>query len=158
MIDNAAAQVDVRRILDSLADAVIAADRSGRIAYANAAVERLLGWPPADLAGQPVAVLVPPRLRGAHTAGFRRYVTTGVPRLIGHPTRVSALRRDGGEVDITLTLAALRLSQGEEVIVASLHDVSDSAAIEPPEQREIERQKDYVLSAVAHDLKSPLTS
>lgn len=121
---------DFRTILSALADAVVAADQSGRIVYVNAAAETLLGWPAGELIGQPLIALVPPRLRDAHQAGFSRYLTTRVPRIMGSPIRVAALRRDGGEVEVDLVLAAVPLHGEDDLIVASLRDVREHVELE----------------------------
>lgn len=110
---------DAQRILDLLPDAVVAANASGEIVYANAAVTKLLGWSAAELVEKPITTIVPARLHEAHTTGFRRYLATDVPRLLGRSTRVTALRRDGTELDVELTLSALREVTGR-IFVASL--------------------------------------
>src|SRR5437660_765787 len=106
-------EFDTRLILDSLGDAVVAADGANRIVYVNAAAERLLGWPAGELVGQAVTTILPPRLHAVHLAGFYRYTATHQAKLIGRPVRVPALRRDGTEVEIELTLAAFRTEKGE---------------------------------------------
>src|SRR5207248_5484434 len=58
--------------------------------------------------------------------------------LAGHAVRVPALRRDGTEIDVELSLAAFRLADGEDLIVASLRDLS--------ERIELERQIDVTRS------------
>jgi PAS domain S-box-containing protein len=111
-----------RLVLDLVGEAVLAGDRTGRITYANAAVETVLGWKPGELVGKPLTAIIPPSLRGRHTAGFNRYRSTWVPRVLGRRLRVPALRRDGREVRIELTLSAFRGRGGEELYVATLHD------------------------------------
>jgi PAS domain S-box-containing protein len=125
------AELDYRQILDVFADAVVAADATGRIVYANAAAERLLGWPAGGLLGQPLTSLMPPRMHAAHQAGFARYLATRVPTLLGRPTRVPAVRRDGTELDIELTLAAPPLpGQQGPLFVASMRDLGDRVELE----------------------------
>src|SRR5215469_5901007 len=105
---------------DLLPDAVIAADEEGRITFVNAAGSRLLGWPAGELEGQPLTVIMPPRMRAPHQAGLRRYVATHHSRIMGQPLRVPALRRDGTEVDIELTLGKARLASGRDIILGTL--------------------------------------
>src|SRR5690348_6296485 len=95
--------LDFRLVCDNLGDAVVAADAAQRIVYVNAAAGRLLGWAPEELVGRELAALVPARLRDDHHAGFERYATTREPKILGHPVRVPALRRDGSEVEVELT-------------------------------------------------------
>jgi sigma-B regulation protein RsbU (phosphoserine phosphatase) len=123
-------ELDYRLILDAFADAVVAADGKNRIVYLNAAAEKLLGWSAVELVGKPLVTIIPPRLHPAHHAGFNRYIATHVPKLIGHPVRVPALRRDGSEVDVELTLAGFRLGDEQDLIVGSLRDLRERVELE----------------------------
>jgi PAS domain S-box-containing protein len=115
---------------DVLPDAVIVADEQGRIEFANAAAARLLGWSADELRGRPLTTIMPPRMHAAHEAGLRRYVATHHSRIMGRPIRVPALRRDGSEVDIELTLGAANLDQGRQLIIGTLRDLSDRIELE----------------------------
>jgi PAS domain-containing protein len=57
------AEADLRAILDGAPDAMLIADAAGAIVLANSQVERVFGYAPAELLGQPVELLVPDRLR-----------------------------------------------------------------------------------------------
>ncbi|MBW3669646.1 MAG: SpoIIE family protein phosphatase [Actinobacteria bacterium] len=124
------AAIEDRVILDELSDAVVAADDGNRIIYCNPAAERLLGWSRGDLQGKSLLAIVPERLRDAHLTGFSRYLTTGVPTLIGNAVRVAALHRDGHEVAVELTLAAFRAGDDRQVFVASFRDLADRVELE----------------------------
>lgn len=117
------------RLLEILADAVVASDAEDRVLYLNAAAERLLGWSREELLGQPLTVLMPPRMRPIHEEGFHRYFRTGVPHLIGKPIRVPALSRDGSELDVELILAATRVD-GREVVIATMRDLRARVELE----------------------------
>lgn len=120
---------DYAPALDVLADAVIGSDDSDRVVYVNPAAERLLGWTRAELVGQPLTVLMPERMRPLHEAGFRHYMTTGKTRIMGVPVRVSALRKDGSEIDVELTLSPIP-SEASRIVVASLRDLRDRVELE----------------------------
>ncbi|MDQ4133162.1 MAG: SpoIIE family protein phosphatase [Actinomycetota bacterium] len=123
--------VDSQQLLESLGDAVVIAGDDNRVVYVNASAERLLGWNRVHLVGRPLITVIPEQLRSRHLDGFRRYLDTGEPRLIGSgAVRVPALRADGAEVEVELTLTAHRLIEGRQVFVASLRDLSDRVALE----------------------------
>src|SRR5262249_19521631 len=115
---------------DLLSDAVIATDVHGRISFVNRAAAALLGWLPEELRGRPLTTIMPSRMHVAHEAGFRRYMTTHHPRIMGRSIRLPALRRDGTEVDVELTLAAANLEPGHEVVIGTLRDLSDRVQLE----------------------------
>ncbi len=123
--------VDSQRLLDGLADAVVVADERNRIVYVNTSAERLLGWRRDELVGRPLVTIIPERMRSAHRQGFARYLATREGRLVGgRAVEVPALRVDGKEVPVELTLAAHGLADGREVFVGSLRDLADRVALE----------------------------
>jgi PAS domain S-box-containing protein len=114
-----------RRVLDAMPDAVVAADDDGVIVYTNRATEALLGWPAGELIGQPLTTIVPGRLRDIHAAGFGRFAATREPRLMGHAVRIPALRRDGTEVAVELTLSLFPAGEAH-LLLGSFRSVDQS--------------------------------
>lgn len=119
-------------LLEALPDAVVVADRGGRIAYVNPAIAVLLGHAPDELLGRPLQVLMPDRFRDAHVEGFSRFRATGEGALVGSTTRVPALHAAGHEIAIDLTLARLVPSGGDDdaLVVGVLRDASSTVLLE----------------------------
>jgi PAS domain S-box-containing protein len=121
---------DYEPILEVLADAIVASDDSGCVRYVNPAGERLLGLARSELIGKPLTALMPSRMHAPHEAGFRRYAGTRQSRIFGRPVRVPAIRRDGVEIDVELTLSSVTLQDGKEMIIASLRDLRERVELE----------------------------
>ena len=122
--------LDSQLVLDGLGDAVVAADDQNRIIFLNPAAERLLGWQCEALVGERLSAILPERLRGAHVDALTHYIVSRRPGLMGQrPVRVPALRRDGSEVEVDLTLSGHQLGEGA-VLVAFLHDLTDRVDLE----------------------------
>lgn len=125
-----------QRLADSLAtfdwlpDAVIAADDRGRIVFINAAGVRLLQWSPDELCGQPLTSMMPARMRAAHEVAFNRYIATGHSRMMGHPIRVPAVRKDGSEVEVELLLGKVSMGCGATLFVGTLRQLADRFEVE----------------------------
>lgn len=103
------------------ADALLAADDADRIVAASPAAVRLLGYDTeADVVGSRLISVIPARYRQAHLAGFTMHFLSGRAPLVGRPVRVPALRHDGSEVEVTLTLRIDRTTDGRAVFVAHL--------------------------------------
>ncbi|WP_232807342.1 SpoIIE family protein phosphatase [Geodermatophilus chilensis] len=120
-------------LLEALPDAVVVADREGRIAYVNPAIHALLGHRPEVLVGQPLTVLMPERLRRGHGDGFARYAATGHGKLVGATTQLPALHASGHEVAIDLTLSRLEQAAtagADALVVAVLRDASTTILLE----------------------------
>ena len=80
----------------------------------------LLGWSATELEGRRLVTIIPPRLRDAHVAAFTRQMLGGPARILGVPTDVPALHRNGSEVAITLLLERHADSRGRSLFVATL--------------------------------------
>jgi two-component system, cell cycle sensor histidine kinase and response regulator CckA len=123
------AEAQFQSLLDAAPDAMVCVDTDGTIVYANAQVERLFGYPPDELLGQLVDVLVPVAARDAHPAHRAAYVAQPRPRAMGAGMELSARRRDGTEFPAEISLNALR--QGDTVLVAAaIRDVTDRTRAE----------------------------
>jgi PAS domain S-box-containing protein len=83
----------------------------------------MLGYDHAsELVGKRLIAIIPPRLRQAHLAGFTLFFATGRSPLLGRPVTVPALRCDGSEFPVELTVRSESLAGGRHVFVAVLRD------------------------------------
>lgn len=124
--------MDLRALVDRLADALVLADDKGDVLAANEAAAELFGRPVSDLVGRPLAVLVPERFRDAHRTAFAHAVATGTGPLIdGPPLRVAALRGDGSEVEIDVSLGMIgRPGEPGFAFVATVRDGRERSRLE----------------------------
>ncbi|HEX8823943.1 MAG TPA: ATP-binding protein [Archangium sp.] len=106
---------DFKRLMDAMADPLVACDGDERVLYMNPAAERLLGWRTAELAGQSFLHLVPPRLRSFEGHSFVRYLLERRRALSGRPVRVPLLCRGGPELEVELTAGTLGEGPGERI-------------------------------------------
>ncbi len=97
----------------------LVADDHNRIVVASDGAQVLLGWS-GMLVGQRLLAVIPERLREAHVAGFTHSVVTGDDRHLGVPLALPALRRDGSEIPITLTLSRHAAKRGRSVYLGRL--------------------------------------
>jgi PAS domain S-box-containing protein len=100
--------------------AQIAADRWNRIIAVSQSAAEMLGWTPAELEGRRLVSIIPPPLRDAHVAAFTRQMLGGPARILGVPTDVPALHRDGHEVPMSLQIERQADSRGRSLFVATL--------------------------------------
>lgn len=108
-------------VLERLPTATLAVDAAGGVALCNAAAGRLLGRDPVQLVGQPLISLMPERLRAAHAAAFAQFLVSGEGELLDSPPfTVPALRPDGTEMEIEMTLTAAARSSGHGVVAFAI--------------------------------------
>ena len=99
---------------------LIAANHASQILAVSPEAARLLGYQPAELVGERIVTIVPERYRQAHVAGFTMYLLVGRRPLLGTSVVVPALRRDGTEVDVELTVRDLGVGDGGAVLLAEI--------------------------------------
>lgn len=149
--------------LASLPDAIVTFDDRGKITGWYGAAERMFGWSAAEAEGKDANELLWPRLPGGDSIAF--------PQAPGRPSdtqRDAGIRvedpaapdaerdlilkaRDGSDIWTGITVAKFDMSAdrpGE--MVAALRDIKH--------RKSVDRAKSDVISSVAHELRSPLTS
>lgn len=90
-------------VVENTSDAVIAIDDGGEIVYANRAVERLFGYAPAELIGEPVTMLMPERYRSKHEEAFTTYLQTGERTVNWNCVEFPGRHRDGREIELSIS-------------------------------------------------------
>jgi len=148
--------------LDSAPDAIVIADPGGCIRYANSQVHTLLGYQPTELIGQSIEQLLPERLRAHHVTHRGHYARRPSARPMGTGLELYALRKDGTEVPVEISLSPIHTEGARELTVAALRDATESRRIrlELIEAREAadraNQAKSRFLATASHDLRQPL--
>lgn len=115
-----------RALIERGPDAVIYADRDGRIRLWNAGAERIFDFSAEEALGQSLDIIIPERLRDRHWAGYERMMETGQSsyppdRLLSVP----AMTKSGATLSIQFTIAPVTDGDGGICgLVAILRDVT----------------------------------
>jgi PAS domain S-box-containing protein len=132
-----------RAVVEASLDAIITMDADGRITGFNPAAERIFGWTRGEALGRLlVDTIVAPQHRAAHAAGLARHVATGEARITGERMELTALRRDGTEFPVEVTV----VRQGPETpptFVGFLRDLTTAHRV----RRELAQQAALLDSA-----------
>ncbi|MGC2854051.1 EAL domain-containing protein [Novispirillum sp. DQ9] len=126
--DAAERAARLRRVLDSLADGMLAVDEAGTVVDFNVAAEGIFGYAAADVIGREASLLLPlrglARTGGPHPGGLvaRQAADPGFWKSCPREDRVG-LRSDGSRVPIDLTVSTVTLA-GRVLHVALVRDVS----------------------------------
>jgi PAS domain S-box-containing protein len=118
-----------RGLLEAAPDAMVIADASGRILAINGQAERLFGYTPAELLGQPVEILVPEGSRAGHPGHRDSYFQDSRTRPMGAGLDLRGRRRDGSEFPAEISLSPLP-TQGGTLVTAAIRDVSGRKQVE----------------------------
>ena len=112
-------------ILNSALDCILTIDHEGCITEFNPAAERTFGFNRNDVLGKELAdVIVPPSLREQHRRGFARYLATGEARVLGRRVEMTAVRSDGSEFPVELTITRIPLD-GPPSFTGYLRDITE---------------------------------
>ena len=126
-------------IVECALDCIVSIDREGRLTEFNPAAERTFGYPRAAVLGKPMAsLLIAPSLRERHRRGFAHYVATGESAILGRRIETLAVRADGTEFPIELTVMLIT-SKDPPAFTAFIRDISEHARLVELEREAAER-------------------
>ena len=92
-------------------------DAAGRIAHWNPAAERLFGYSKEEALGRELHRMLPAdRYREASLAGFEHFRFTGEGAALGRNVELAAIHRDGHEIEVELSLSAVKREDGWNAI------------------------------------------
>lgn len=109
--------------LDVLHDASVIVDGAGHIVYASRAVKDIFGYEPAELVGEPLAVLIPHPNRERHEAQVAGFRDSGKSTSMGDRPLLPGLHRSGREVAVSISLSNLDL-EGVRYSIAVVRDAT----------------------------------
>jgi len=123
--DRKQAENKFRSLFESVPDALVVVNRSGEIMLVNSQTERAFGYTRSELLGKKVESLVPERFRGRHGEHRSGYFSDPKVRLMAGTNRsLSALRKDGTEFPVEISLSSLDTEDGR-LVSAAIRDVTD---------------------------------
>ena len=118
-------QESLRGLLNFLPDAAFLVDSTGHIALVNALTEQMFGYESDELHGQQIDALIPARFRDVHSGHCSDYFARPRVRGMGAGLTLSALRKDGTEFPVEISLGPIATSEGTFVLGA-IRDISQS--------------------------------
>ncbi|HVV13689.1 diguanylate cyclase [Amycolatopsis sp.] len=111
-------------LLEAAPDGIVVVDDRGTIRLTNRKAELLLGWTREELVGKPLETLVPLRARAGHPQHRDGYVRDPRNRPMGTGLELTALRADGTEFPVDISLSPLVTDEGT-FVSAAVRDASD---------------------------------
>lgn len=142
-----AVQSELALLVESSADAIIGMDLDGTVTSWNAAAERIYGYAPRDIIGQPITRLTPQELADEEI---------GILSQIKRNQRVENFetkrrRKDGQFIDVSLTASPVHSARRRVVgAVTVARDIT--------KQKELYLRQQQFVSVASHELRTPITA
>ena len=138
-------------------DAIVMLDSDEKVSYWNKAAERTFGYLEEEISGKNLhEIIIPDRFRKRHLEGFEKFKSNGLGRFIGKTIKVSAIRRDGTEFPIELSLSGVKL-RGKWNVIGIIRDISGRKLAEKKLRMSQKMASVGRLSAgVFHEILNPL--
>lgn len=100
-------------------------DEHGVVLGWNQLAEDTFGWSADETIGSTLAALIiPTQHRAAHAAGLLRYIATGNAQVLNRRIEITALRKDGAEIPVELSITAAGIA-GSRIFIGYLRDITE---------------------------------
>jgi PAS domain S-box-containing protein len=109
-------EVMLQGLFEHAPDTVVVVNPEGRIVRVNAQVERMFGYSPDELMGNPIEVLMPEQFQPGHVQRRKDYIDLPHTRPMGAGLELFGKRKDGSEFPVDIMLSPMAGTEGSMVI------------------------------------------
>ena len=156
-----ASEARLRAMMRSSLDAVIIADGRGKVLEANPACASVFGYEPAELIGEPTAILMPIEDREKREAFVRHLLRSRNKSRLNARREDKARHKDGRTLPVELSIVEAT-SGGKRIFIITARDLTRRKKIEAERAEFVSRLEEANAGlerfnhAASHDLREPL--
>lgn len=114
-----------RLIMNSVLNAIINIDKTGKITFWNNQAEQIFGWKKDEVLGKTLPeTIIPKQHHNGHENGINHYIKTGKGSVLNKQIELPALKKDGTEFPIEISIIPIK--QNNELFFCSfIQDISE---------------------------------
>jgi sigma-B regulation protein RsbU (phosphoserine phosphatase) len=127
-----------RLLWETATDAVVLFDYSGKISFANPAVEEVFGYKPSELVGKSIFTLQPEHAHWNSKAGLKKYLKSNHPLMNWRARETVGVKKDGTEFPVETAFSSLQMEDATWLVIF-FRDISERQRAEK-ELRENQEQ------------------
>ena len=113
-----------RTVAQTACDAILLIDESSTLLFVNHATEQIFGYPPEQLIGKNLTMLMPYYLRRLHEAGMKRYLDTREKHLHWESVELPGLHQSGREIPLEVSFGEFT-RDGAHFFTGFARDISE---------------------------------
>ena len=156
-------QQKFKDLLEAAPDAMVIVNGQGEMVLVNSQAEKLFGYARAEMLNKKMEMLLPERFRKTHPGHRNEFFGDPKVRPMGAGLELYAVRKDGTEFPVEISLSPLE-TEGGVLVSSAIRDITErkkaehEIRIRTAQLETANKELETFSYSVSHDLRAPLRS